>query len=128
MVNISLTLYPNGCIIVYIVKSYTFLGTLFYCVLWIFINMEKDRKILHMQENLFTTIAKILAYTALKRNLGSSKELRKGDQELQGSIASLKMHSQKLDKILTAICTRDPLNWRCKEYAKQQKQQSPNFK
>ena len=90
--------------------------------------MEKERKILQLQENLFATIAKILAFNALKRNLGTAKELTKGDRELQGISVPLKQHNQRLERLVKEICNRDPLNWRCKEYAKQQKSQSPNFK
>jgi len=90
--------------------------------------MEKERKIQQLQENLFATIAKILAFNALKRNLGTAKELTKGDQELQGSLETLKYHTQRLEKLLKDVCKRDPLNWRCKEYVKNQKANSPNFK
>ena len=90
--------------------------------------MEKERKIQQLQENLFATIAKILAFNALKRNLGTAKELAKGDQELQGSIETLKYHTERLEKMLKDVCKRDPTNWRCKEYAKKRKDNSPNFK
>ena len=90
--------------------------------------MEKERKIQQLQENLFATIAKILAFNALKRNLGTADELTKGDQEVQTSIESLKYHTQRLEKLLQDVCKRDPLNWRCKKYAKNQKTKSPNFK
>ena len=90
--------------------------------------MEKERKIQQLQENLFATIAKILAFNALKRNLGTADKLAKGDQEVQTSIESLKYHTQRLEKLLKDVCKRDPLNWRCKEYAKNQKANSPNFK
>jgi hypothetical protein len=90
--------------------------------------MEKEQKIQQLQENLFTTIAKILALNALKRNLGTADKLAKGDQELQTSIESLKYHTQRLEKLLSDVCKRDPTNWRCKEYAKKRKDNSPNFK
>ena len=110
-------------------KSFNLLlTTLFSWYALIFIIMEKERKIQQLQENLFATIAKILAFNALKRNLGTAKELTKGDQELQGSLETLKYHTQRLEKLLKDVCKRDPLNWRCKEYAKNQKDKSPNFK
>jgi hypothetical protein len=89
--------------------------------------MEKNKEILIMQENLFTTIAKLLALNIIKRNIGSAKQLAKGDAEVQTSLESLKFHTQRLEKLLKDLCDRDPTNFRCKEY-RPQKHSSPNFK
>lgn len=79
-----------------------------------------------LQENLFTTIGKILALKQLKRNLGPAEKMTKGDTEIQATLQSMSFHAQRLEKLLKSICERDPTNFRCKEY--RQQKDSKNFK
>lgn len=79
-----------------------------------------------LQENLFTTIAKILALKQLKRNLGSAEKMTKGDAEIQATLQSMQYHATRLEKLLKSICERDPTDFRCKEY--RQQKDSKNFK
>lgn len=72
-----------------------------------------------LQENLFTTIGKILALTQLKRNLGKAEKMTKGDTEIQTTLQSMEYHAQRLEKLLKSICQRNPLDSRCKEYRQQ---------
>lgn len=79
-----------------------------------------------LQENLFTTIAKLLVFKQLKRNLGTAEKLTKGDAEIQATLDSMRYHAERLEKLLKTICERDPTNFRCKEY--RQQKDSKNFK
>lgn len=79
-----------------------------------------------LQENLFTTIAKILTLKQLRRNLGSAEKMTKGDAEIQATLTSMQYHAERLEKLLKSICERDPTNIRCKEY--RQQKDSKNFK
>ena len=79
-----------------------------------------------LQENLFTTIGKLLALGQLKRNIGTAEKMTKGDAEIQATLQSMQYHAARLEKLLRSICERDPTDFRCKEY--RQQKDSKNFK
>ena len=62
-----------------------------------------------LTENLFTTIAKIIAVSKIK------KTKAKDDPELIASIESIRYHAQRLQKIMKMLCDRDPQNPKCKK-------------
>lgn len=68
-----------------------------------------------INENLFTTIAKMLALPALKANMSRLDKKFKSDPDLQSTIKSIEFHTDELERKLKLHCKRWPDSPHCKD-------------
>lgn len=69
-------------------------------------------------ENLFTTIAKMLALSALKTNMNKLNKKFEKDPDLQATIKSMEYHTDELERKIKLHCKRWPDSPHCKDKRK----------
>lgn len=81
-----------------------------------------------LNENIFTSIAKLIARVSMKGVLPRIERELNNDPELKASMLSLKAISDKLELDLKVHCKRHPESKHCKDMGKPSKEASSNRK
>jgi hypothetical protein len=78
-----------------------------------------------INENLFTTIGKLIASTLSKKDIKKAIKQADEDPEIQSTLQSLEYHTKELDRLTKAHCARVPDSPNCKDNKKVRFQYSP---
>lgn len=71
-----------------------------------------------INENLFTTIGKLISSTLMKKDIRKAIKQADSDPDIQASLESLRFHTEELERLTKAHCARNPDSPHCKDTKK----------